>query len=264
MAALQSFQARQGIRVIMATLFVVDLNVLALMGNGCPSLAAPANGRVRISSGTAWYSCNNGYSIRGPYKRTCTNGRWAGYTPSCKRDCPTLSRLVNGRVSVKQDVATYTCNYGYSLRGLARRVCKYGRWSGYSPTCVGKCPSLSNPTNGRVSINGRTATYTCDSRYTLRGSAVRQCSGSRWSGYVPTCLQSCLVLRSPLNGRVSIDDEVATYSCDYLYRLEGKKQQTCQNSVWNGKPPICVNIRIKAYFFVSESACSPSSSRPNL
>ena len=36
MAALQSFQARQGIRVIMATLFVVDLNVLALMGNGIP------------------------------------------------------------------------------------------------------------------------------------------------------------------------------------------------------------------------------------
>ncbi|XP_062518244.1 CUB and sushi domain-containing protein 2-like [Corticium candelabrum] len=210
---------------------------------GCPNLAAPANGRL-IKSGSlrVGYSCNSGYSRRGPYWRTCTNGQWSGYASYCERDCPTLSGVANGRVSVNRGVATYTCNYGYYLLGQPQRVCEHGSWSGYSPACVRKCPSLSNPTNGGVSVNGRTATYTCNSGYTLRGSAVRQCSGGQWSGYASTCIRkSCGQPPAPRNGyvRVSPTGKSAIYICNKGYNQVGSPFRVCSNGQWGGSTPSC-------------------------
>ena len=56
------------------------------------------------------------------------------------------------------------------------------------------CSSLSRPANGRVVIEGGTATYTCNLGYTLHGSSVRKCSGGRWSGYASTCIRSNNIL----------------------------------------------------------------------
>ena len=52
------------------------------------------------------------------------------------------------------------------------------------------CPSLSQPENGAVSLNGtRTvATYFCDDGFELAGNSTRICEeDDTWSGEAPTC-----------------------------------------------------------------------------
>lgn len=56
-----------------------------------------------------------------------------------------------------------------------------------------ECPSLSNPPNGSVSLNGVTvgslATYECDPGFILSGNQRRSCLATgRWSGSDPQCV----------------------------------------------------------------------------
>jgi len=61
-------------------------------------------------------------------------------------DCSPLQDVPNGRVSVEGRSATYTCNTGYGLRGLATRRClPTGVWAGVDPQCIkGSSSSSSN------------------------------------------------------------------------------------------------------------------------
>ncbi len=112
-------------------------------------------------------------------------------------------------------VASYTCNTGYMLTGDVIRVCEVtGDWSGSEPTCTGKlnymapfscfmilflyciavdCGSLDAPSNGAVDTSSgttfmMTATYTCDTGYTLTGDTTRTCgSDGVWMPQAPIC-----------------------------------------------------------------------------
>ena len=64
------------------------------------------------------------------------------------------------------------------------------------------CPTLSNPENGRVTVNtrnvGSVATYTCNSGYTLFGAEMRMCAQDSgvigfWALQPPTCLRELIV-----------------------------------------------------------------------
>ena len=123
--------------------------------------------------------------------------------------------------------AMYRCNQGFELVGEERRVCTVtGEWSDEPPVCRGRtlymiyssvvqqqayisiycttaieCPNLSNPANGRVSLNGITvgslATYECDPGFVLRGNERRSClSTGRWSGSDPECVGMYTMLES--------------------------------------------------------------------
>ena len=57
---------------------------------------------------------------------------------------------------------------------------------------IGRCPTLSNPSNGRVDQRdnrpGAIALYTCNSGYELVGQSSRTCQNNgQWSGDAPTC-----------------------------------------------------------------------------
>lgn len=57
---------------------------------------------------------------------------------------------------------------------------------------VTHCGTLRDPTNGRVIISGTTvystATYQCDSGYSISGTFTRVCrNNGEWSGTAPTC-----------------------------------------------------------------------------
>ena len=55
----------------------------------------------------------------------------------------------------------------------------------------------------------------------------------------------CGSLKTPSNGRqnsnTDVADSVATFSCDYGFRLDGSAQRSCTNEGnWNGTEAICV------------------------
>ena len=58
-------------------------------------------------------------------------------------NCANLSNPLNGNVVVTGTTvgatATYSCNNGFFLQGVDRRVCTTGGvWSGSAPTCQGE------------------------------------------------------------------------------------------------------------------------------
>ena len=109
--------------------------------------------------------------------------------------------------------ATFGCNSGYKISGVATRTCNNGHWSGSNPNCIlGKnvvnarkdldgyvdvdlcflpaCTKPNNPSNGRVQIELTYAQYTCNGGFKLIGSQKRQCVGPAWNGYAPWCAKS--------------------------------------------------------------------------
>ena len=138
-------------------------------------------------------------------------------------DCGTLGNPANGEVSASNtnynSTAMYSCNTGYTLTGHIIRTClESGLWSGSEPTCVGKmyvrsqclfihlstcifhfhyisvidCGPLGDPPNGEVSVSSKTvnstATYSCNTGYTLTGNDMRTClETGLWSGSEPMC-----------------------------------------------------------------------------
>ena len=55
-----------------------------------------------------------------------------------------------------------------------------------------ECPALRDIARGSVVVSSRsigsTATYRCDSGYSLEGDSQRTClAGGRWSGQEPSC-----------------------------------------------------------------------------
>jgi len=207
---------------------------------------------------SATYRCDAGYDLVGDMTRTCqADGSWSGTTPMCLLgDCGPLVSPENGTVSASSttvgSTATYACDTGYRLVGDSSRSCRAdGSWSGSAPSCDPvDCGALSSPANGNVSYAattyGSTATYSCNSGYTLSGSPSRTCDGSgSWSGAAPACVSmGCGRLSSPANGTVSASStgvgDFATYTCDSGYQILGSTRRVCQSDrQWSGAAPTC-------------------------
>ena len=59
------------------------------------------------------------------------------------------------------------------------------------------------------------------------------------------CIVDCGEPGIPSNGSVryvdTLEDSVATYSCDFGFRLEGNSKRQCQsNAMWSGTVPTCI------------------------
>ena len=71
------------------------------------------------------------------------------------------------------------------------------------------CGALTDPANGQVShpdgtTFGQTATYSCNTGYTLVGDSTRTCEATEnWSGDAPTCERMlCVQLQVPVHNIV--------------------------------------------------------------
>ena len=64
--------------------------------------------------------------------------------PNTGVQCPTIDPPSNSGLEIAgpggyEDVATYSCDTGFSLVGMSERSCQSdGTWSGSEPTCEGK------------------------------------------------------------------------------------------------------------------------------
>ena len=56
---------------------------------------------------------------------------------------------------------------------------------------------------------------------------------------------SCPPLRSPLNGRLSVNDNKTSYTCNIgFYATGGDRTRNClATGEWSGQPPICVRVQ---------------------
>ncbi len=173
------------------------------------------------------------------------------------RDCGSLSNPSYGSVSHSQTTegytAYYTCNSPHVLSGSSSRTCgSDGYWTNSAPSCLRDCGGLSNPTDGSVSysqtLEGYTATYSCNSGYQVSGSSSRTCqSNAVWSNSAPTCLRDCGSLSNPADGSVSYsqttEGSIATYSCSSGFEMTGASSTVCgSDGVWSNSAPTCTSL----------------------
>ena len=178
------------------------------VADSCGAVATVANATASVPStttgSTATFTCEPGYRTRSGTSNTqvCdgTSWSWTGRPLSCiPVVCGTLSSPVYGSVSTPSgvefnDVATYSCNSGYTLSsGSATRTCEAsGTWSGSPAVCSPvDCGAPPTVTNGSRTFSfttyNSTASYTCNSGYTRLGPATLTCGATGSWGTVPTC-----------------------------------------------------------------------------
>eukprot|EP00731_Ephydatia_muelleri_P030214 Em0021g737a len=117
------------------------------------------------------------------------------------------------------------------------------------------CPSLTTPNDGVLVIsNGRQpgsqATFSCNFRFKLVGTATRICQNGVWSGSDTTCQPiTCpdLTLVPLPNGMVlatgRLLNDVVTYKCNSNFTFEGTLLRTCiSTEIWTGTDPFCIPI----------------------
>jgi CUB/sushi domain-containing protein len=254
----------------------------------CGAPGAVTNATLRVTStttgSTATYECVVGYqpAAGSALSRTCeaTGWTWNGTPLQCERVvCGEPSTISNGSASTPDgqefgDVATYSCNEGYSLTGVPTRACQAdGVWSGVAPQCTandcGTPSTVSNTTiNAPTTTTGSVATYTCQTGYDQQVSTVntRTClsTGWTWTGTPINCTRRVCGAPAPLtNGSVNTPDgqsfgDLASYACDSGYAISGPTTTTCQaNGSWSvlqascipqdcGVPPTIANANVNA------------------
>eukprot|EP00118_Oscarella_pearsei_P015901 m.147663 g.147663 ORF g.147663 m.147663 type:complete len:803 (+) comp38469_c0_seq27:566-2974(+) len=106
-----------------------------------------------------------------------------------------------GSVQRNGRTATFSCLPGFKLIGPITKICNGRRWNPQGlPRCQPVCPYPypKNPREGNVRVSKAgsywTASYRCNSGYSLVGNARRTCrDGGIWSGREPGCFLSDLV-----------------------------------------------------------------------
>ncbi|XP_065844364.1 sushi, von Willebrand factor type A, EGF and pentraxin domain-containing protein 1-like isoform X1 [Oscarella lobularis] len=225
---------------------------------GCSTALGIDNGNVYINGSVAVYSCKSGYRLAKESKRYCKKSSWrdsfywdSSREPWCTR-CLKPVAPKNGRVTERENEATYDCDYKFALLGAETLTCtESGKWSAPAPVCMKpKCGLVKIDYSLRVAyseFNGTwIATFTCRYGQNLFGDEKKFCKGSdtRWRGsnfdvQLPTC-SSCPILELD-NGNVVQDGVSATYSCNVGFRLDGSRTRTCvkYSGKWSGCPPVC-------------------------
>lgn len=219
----------------------------------CTGAVAPVNGAVSSASATfgnaVTYTCATGYTLAGDASRTCqADATFSGVAPTCTPNAcaPDLTAPANGTVTrtmgVTGDVATYGCNGGFTLSGMATRTCQAdGTWSGAAPTCTAVTTGCNpNPCVHSASCTpmggGGYSCGTCD---------------TGWTGANCDTPVTCSGATAPANGTVSSATATyqgtVTYACNAGYALSGMATRTCQgDGMFSGAAPTCAPVNCGA------------------
>ncbi|KAM9332688.1 complement factor B-like [Pholidichthys leucotaenia] len=156
------------------------------------------------------YHCPEGYYPYPKRTRRCRlNGSW---DPPPKRNLPSKCRLVEcpnprvfqygsvfppQRVYYVDNVTTYECYSGYTLRGSTTRIClPNGKWDGFTPICSldsgDRCADPGIPPGASREGNEfgfqDKVVYRCDRPLFLVGSEERMCQENGfWTATEPAC-----------------------------------------------------------------------------
>ncbi|XP_016422228.1 uncharacterized protein LOC107751128 isoform X2 [Sinocyclocheilus rhinocerous] len=106
--------------------------------------------------------------------------------------CSGFGHLENGRMFFRYGglYVTFTCNPGFRIHGYRTSSCVSGQWARDPPLCVASgCPSPGDLLHGStvVSKDRSLAAFSCDTGFSLFGSALLFCKGKSWNGTKPVC-----------------------------------------------------------------------------
>nr|XP_018668186.1 CUB and sushi domain-containing protein 3 isoform X2 [Ciona intestinalis] len=263
----------------------------------CVRPPIPVNGQViatnnQVSWGVGqrvFVRCNPGYQLTGDNSFVClSNGRWSQVViicalptrqPDVTAPCYSPIAPENGFVSPVGDFTwnagdqvTYSCRPGYILTRPAVQTCQAnGNFSSSPPECVRSTATCEPPPvpfygshdkqDMTVFAQGTRVTYTCNTGYTMFGTATIVCqAGGQYSSPAPTCIGSGVQTRPavqptvgivqptaivitcpepvpPQNGYISAGQKqvyfpgnFVTFDCRGPYVIQGNPQVICQGT----------------------------------
>ena len=201
----------------------------------------------------ATFECNKGYTLQGEGVSSTKCKGSPIKAPTCNENsCPdNISTNIGSIDSKKHKVektdnkpnteATITCTDKYKSAS-SKVKCNTGTWSGTAPTCNIKTCSVGVLTNGKrtgLAAGGKinydqSATFECNTGYTLQGSSSTKCTGSPIGA--PTCKIKTCTVGVPTNGTGSRTSAAtinygqdATFTCNTGYRMQEKAGYTISN-----------------------------------
>ncbi|XP_055511010.1 zona pellucida sperm-binding protein 3 receptor-like isoform X4 [Leucoraja erinacea] len=241
----------------------------------CHPPDVPLNGRMEGDSGpvftvgdTIIYSCDQGFDMVGQSEIECgQNNTFVPGPPACKPvSCAAPPPISNGNTSSPADrelweygmVAEYSCSAGYSLIGAGRLVCtEIGEWDNTPPTCtVVQCqqpvlPAFSQMEGG-IALSytyGETISYRCVRGSQMVGRSTIECRGNNtFVPGPPICKPiNCGSPGMIVNGYSQAPDTTfgnrAHFQCRSGFLMVGRNYRLCKAGGWDGKPPVCEEIK---------------------
>lgn len=178
----------------------------------CPNELRVNQGRVQVVDNKAYYSCDEGFQLKGTTIRKCLRtSQWALPEPTCEHvTCGGVHSPLNGYVrkvqGVRGDEAVFTCRDGFYLDGPPVRLClANGTWSDTNPECFSKihCSPIDPPIDSfilyatekgplrKTLMNypvGTLAEIQCPINTSLEGENLLTCLDTGdWDAPIPTC-----------------------------------------------------------------------------
>ncbi|KAF6127568.1 sushi, von Willebrand factor type A, EGF and pentraxin domain containing 1 [Phyllostomus discolor] len=220
-----------------------------------------SSGEVYTVGAEVTFSCGEGHQLNGAGNVTCLeSGEWSHPIPSCEAiscGAPALPENggVDGSAFTYGSKVMYRCDKGYTLEGDKESSClANGSWSHSSPVCeLVKCSSPDNINHGKYVLSGltylSTASYSCDSGYSLQGPSILECTASgSWDRAPPTChLVFCgeppAIKDAVTAGSNFTVGNTVTYTCKEGYTLAGPDTIECLASgKWSSSNQQCLAV----------------------
>ncbi|XP_041983697.1 MAM and LDL-receptor class A domain-containing protein 2-like [Aricia agestis] len=103
----------------------------------------------------------------------------------------TIPTLANGKLKLRQRgrLVRFQCNPQYTLVGSRYASCVNGRWDEPLPVCIRPGCDVMGIDNGMyIEHSAAWVVYFCLPGYSMLGSQVVYCDGSKWNATAPTCV----------------------------------------------------------------------------
>lgn len=148
-------------------------------------------GRIAINekTHTANFTCDDGYQLKGLSQSVCENGKWSHPPPICIPSCPKIN-LINGNVTINENIATFCCDTNYVLMGNKNSMCSQGQWLDETPICAAKCPEIKITEAHKIisfDVESNYYQFSCHDDYILKGNSEIFCRYGQWSHPIPIC-----------------------------------------------------------------------------
>ncbi|CAO2636745.1 C4b-binding protein alpha chain, partial [Lemmus lemmus] len=157
---------------------------------------SPENGCTYFYKDKVSYKCPDDHIS----SATCqSDGTWNPQTPSCDQNCNFPPNIAHGHYTKSTELfrtkATYECDKGYRLVGVADISCSFSHWTPAAPQCKALCPK-PDIRNGMLAANkdqyveSENVTIQCYSGFALVGSQSITClENGTWYPEMPKCEQ---------------------------------------------------------------------------